>query len=454
VGEASADSTYLIAVFASEIQPGRHTLHLRVQNLVTGELRTAEVPLQVRPFGGGFRMSDLQVCEVFRPAANPASLPRPWRRIDRASVPQPDATIPEARNEVYLYFEAYDATVNDQGQADLRVTYRIYRAADHRRIRDTLVDSTAPLPVDETRFPVESVRALSDGSVFKGTRVSLEGLESGTYAVVVEIEDVASGNTAESVAHLRRWWPASRYVSSGRGLGILARMSYRGFLLLAVALLGGCAPRLVVRPLAWWHDEVVWFVDTEDRSVALTIDDAPDPDSTPQILDVLRRHDARATFFVIGEQARHHRELLARMLAEGHELANHGMEDRPSVSLTRRGFERDLRETATILESAGAKARWFRPGSGWFDGPILGTLERNGYICAMGDIYPLDGTLPVRGLASWWIRHGVRPGSIVILHDRGERGLRTATILAEVLPQLAARGYRVVTLSELTRAGR
>lgn len=205
VGEASADSTYQIAVFTSELDPGRHTLHLRVQNLVTGELRSAKAPLQVRPFGQGFRMSDLQVCDVFQPTAHPASLPSEWRRIDRALVPQPDATIPEARNEVLLYFEAYGATVDAQSFAEIQVSYRIYRASDYRRIRNALVDTTAPLPVDEARFPVESVRALANGSVFKGTRVQLDGLEGGNYAVVVDIVDVTSGESAEGVAYLRRW---------------------------------------------------------------------------------------------------------------------------------------------------------------------------------------------------------------------------------------------------------
>lgn len=69
--------------------------------------------------------------------------------------------------------------------------------------------------------------------------------------------------------------------------------------------------------------EVVWEVPTKEKVVALTFDDGPDPDNTARILDLLKEHNAKATFFVIGEKVKRNPELVKREAEEGHELANH-----------------------------------------------------------------------------------------------------------------------------------
>ncbi|MEO0852226.1 MAG: polysaccharide deacetylase family protein, partial [Cyanobacteria bacterium J06648_11] len=81
--------------------------------------------------------------------------------------------------------------------------------------------------------------------------------------------------------------------------------------------------------------DVTFFVESERSAVVLTIDDAPAPATTPQILDLLKQYDARATFFIIGALGRKHPDLLERIVAEGHELGNHTMRDEPSIRLSR-----------------------------------------------------------------------------------------------------------------------
>jgi endopolyphosphatase len=80
---------------------------------------------------------------------------------------------------------------------------------------------------------------------------------------------------------------------------------------------------------------------------------------------------------------------------------------------------------------------------------MLRTMRRAGYECALGTVYPMDAELGWPWLSERFILGRVRPGAIVILHDRASRGQRTARVLGRVLPELRARGYRVVTLSEL-----
>jgi peptidoglycan/xylan/chitin deacetylase (PgdA/CDA1 family) len=193
---------------------------------------------------------------------------------------------------------------------------------------------------------------------------------------------------------------------------------------------------------------VVYSFDTRDRAIALTIDDGPSAASTPSILEVLHRHGAPATFFLIGEHVPGNQGIVAAMVASGHEIANHGVHDEPAVDLGAEHFERDLLATDRIL-SHWQKPVWFRPGSGWYEDWMLEILERHGYRVALGTVYPLDTVHPFVGLSRRFILWRTSPGGIVILHDVGERGARTAEVLNELLPELARRGFRVVTLSEL-----
>ncbi len=182
--------------------------------------------------------------------------------------------------------------------------------------------------------------------------------------------------------------------------------------------------------------------------IALTIDDAPDRESTPRILDALRAHDARATFFVIGDQVPGNEMLLRRIVRDGHEIGNHMASDVKSVDLDPSEFERRLVHTQREL-SRFAPVRWFRPGSGYYSTEMLDILDRHDLQCALGKVYPLDAQLRWGWLVRSWIGWRKRPGAVVILHDRGSRGLRTAATLERVLPRLREAGYRAVTLSEL-----
>ena len=91
--------------------------------------------------------------------------------------------------------------------------------------------------------------------------------------------------------------------------------------------------------------------------------------------------------------------------------------------------------------------RWLRPGFGWVDDEMLRTMERAGYRCALGSIYPYDAHLASVRLSVAYVLSNVRPGAVIVLHEGGERGRRTIEVLRTVLPALAARGYRVVTNS-------
>jgi peptidoglycan/xylan/chitin deacetylase (PgdA/CDA1 family) len=213
---------------------------------------------------------------------------------------------------------------------------------------------------------------------------------------------------------------------------------------------------LLAGPPVWLVDSLaatfpgcLYRVRTEERLVALTLDDGPDEVTTPLILAELRRHGARATFFLIGERIPGREPLVRRLVEEGHEIGNHLMRDRPAALLDAEELARDLAQSHALLAAYGP-VRWARPGSGWYTGETIAAMARKGYECALGSVYPYDATIPSSAFAGRYILRNVRPGAVIVLHDGGARGRRTARTLGTVLPDLRRRGYRVVTLSELT----
>ena len=221
-----------------------------------------------------------------------------------------------------------------------------------------------------------------------------------------------------------------------------------GGLTLATAAALWSAPEWLINQLARWYPGCLYRVRTQAPVVALTIDDGPDPISTPVILAELRRQGARATFFLITERITGQERLVRTMTAEGHELGNHFTRDRASIRLSPGAFEADLLLAHRVLAPYGA-VKWARPGSGWYSRAMVGIMRRHGYRCALGSVYPLDAAIPSAGFAARYILRHTRPGSVIVLHDGGGRGVRTAKVLSEVLPELRRLGYRVVSLSEL-----
>jgi peptidoglycan/xylan/chitin deacetylase (PgdA/CDA1 family) len=203
-----------------------------------------------------------------------------------------------------------------------------------------------------------------------------------------------------------------------------------------------------VRRLVRDNPQVLYRVETQATVIALTIDDGPDPATTPEILRVLKHNGAHATFFIITSRVPGNEELLRRIVAEGHELGNHLVLDEPSLRLAPAEFERQLVVSHDVL-SRFAPMRWFRPGSGKYDARMLATLEAHGYRCALGSVYPFDPQIRWSWFSKRFILSNARPGSVIILHDWDSKGRRTVKTLSSVLPTLAKRGFRVVTLTEL-----
>jgi peptidoglycan/xylan/chitin deacetylase (PgdA/CDA1 family) len=208
-------------------------------------------------------------------------------------------------------------------------------------------------------------------------------------------------------------------------------------------------PRWLAKLLAARSDTVLFGANTSQRQVALTFDDGPHPVLTRALMDVLDRHGARATFFLLGERVVECPEMARSLVARGHEVGNHMWDDRPSILLSRKSFRRDMLRTHERLVAVGASPHFFRPGSGWFRPSDLALLREYGYRLALGTVSVMD--LDVCDPERWmrFVSARIQPGAIVVLHEGLERRARVVALTDGLLTILRERGYRFVTLGEL-----
>jgi peptidoglycan/xylan/chitin deacetylase (PgdA/CDA1 family) len=226
------------------------------------------------------------------------------------------------------------------------------------------------------------------------------------------------------------------------------------FLLILFFLLLGAVslwlnPEWVIARLRHTSPDVLYAVDVKEPYVALTIDDGPDKTTTPLILDILKAHQVKATFFLISDHIPGSEWVVARMVSEGHELGNHMTADQASIRLSLAEFEASLLQADEAISQFG-QARWFRPGSGWYTESMLAVAREHGYRCALGSVYPFDPQTGSAWFSKQYVLWKVSPGDVIVLHDYQGRGRRTAQVLQEILPALISRGYHFVTISELS----
>lgn len=206
---------------------------------------------------------------------------------------------------------------------------------------------------------------------------------------------------------------------------------------------------------------VVWSFDIVSRLASLTFDDGPNLRLTPPLLDVLAERNLKATFFLVAEAAERHRDIVERMKAEGHEIANHTWSHPRMSQLERTDAHAEVERGARALHAqTGTRPRWFRAPRGVLTGPIIHAANQSGHDIAMwsGNINPHLSLDPASGVTDRLVAQ-LQPGTIYDLHD-GASGRENDTSLEEVrakqlsrLPAFldiaAERRYRFITLSDL-----
>lgn len=207
----------------------------------------------------------------------------------------------------------------------------------------------------------------------------------------------------------------------------------------------------------WLGDNLVRLPDAaaERREVALTIDDGPDPEVTPAVLDLLDAHHARATFFCIADNALRHPDLCREIARRGHSVQNHTQRHSHSFSfLGMGGFAREIgRAQATLADITGERPRFFRAPAGLrnpFLAPVLQQLDLQLVSWTRRGFDTLQRR-PTRVLER--LSKGLAAGDILLLHDgNAARAPDGQAVVLQVLPALlkgfAHLGLRAVTLTD------
>lgn len=186
--------------------------------------------------------------------------------------------------------------------------------------------------------------------------------------------------------------------------------------------------------------------------IAITFDDGPHPEHTPKLLDELKKRGIKATFYVVGRNVAEYPEIVKRMDAEGHEVANHTW---THPQLTPANLAREMNATsAEIRKITGKNPTNMRPPYGYLHGK--GTAQKNAFARKIADEYgmkvilwsvdPLDWKYRNSSRVASEIIQNTKPGAIILAHDiHGS----TVAAMPNTLDTLLGRGYKFVTVSEL-----
>jgi len=204
----------------------------------------------------------------------------------------------------------------------------------------------------------------------------------------------------------------------------------------------------------------VMRVQTDEPVLSLTYDDGPHPEQTPELLDVLAEFGARATFFVLTDAVEAHPEIVHRTLAEGHEIALHGIDHARLTAVPGREALRRIRTGKRRLEAVtGRPTRFYRPTYGALGLTVAGGSRALGLDVVIWSAWARDwADGPVQEIADRAIG-ALHPGAIVLLHDRTDDAeaeaagalptFSRAEVTRRYLTAMLSGGYTSVTVGEL-----
>ena len=176
-----------------------------------------------------------------------------------------------------------------------------------------------------------------------------------------------------------------------------------------------------------------WNLTAHGKVLYLTFDDGPQVEWTPKVLQVLRKHNAHATFFVLGMQVAQYPELVTLEKASGHRVGNHTWDHKLLTKLPAAKVRQEI--------DSGIKSKCFRPPARDTNAAVEAVAAANHQRQVLWDVDTKDWMKP--GIAKIYhaIMSGARPGAIILLHDGGGNRSETVTALDEALTKLTQQGY-------------
>ncbi|GAA5081510.1 polysaccharide deacetylase family protein [Roseibacterium beibuensis] len=201
-------------------------------------------------------------------------------------------------------------------------------------------------------------------------------------------------------------------------------------------------------PVTRGADVTVQRVNTRQPVVALTFDDGPHPRLTPQLLDILRAANVRATFYMIGRNVARYPQLVARVAAEGHEIGNHTWSHPSLYGRSDAGVLNEIDRTSLAIQDAvGRPPVTMRPPYGnFYDRQRLMLYAERNMPTVLWSVDPQDWRRPGSSVVRQRIVGSAHPGAVVLAHDIHGPTVRA---MPSTIDGLSARGFRFLTVSEL-----
>jgi len=187
---------------------------------------------------------------------------------------------------------------------------------------------------------------------------------------------------------------------------------------------------------------------TSKPVLALTFDDGPHPELTPRLLDILRAEGVRATFYVVGKNVEAYPDIARRIVAEGHEIANHSWSHPALTGLGAARLNQEIENTNAVIERVtGRRPTNMRPPYGALSERVRRSIINDHKLdIILWSVDPLDWKRPGASVVTQRLVEGARPGAIMLAHD-----IHPGTIEAMpgTIAQLKAKGYGFATVSQL-----
>lgn len=189
--------------------------------------------------------------------------------------------------------------------------------------------------------------------------------------------------------------------------------------------------------LRWMYPHAIWRMNRHEKAVYLTFDDGPIPEATPFILDVLDRYEAKATFFMVGDNAEKYPHLLQEVRSRGHRIGNHTYNHIGGFRWWSWNYLANAKKANEILHSD-----LFRPPHGWMRPMQYQVIRHCGYRVIMWDVVTRDYSCllsPEEVLSN--VKRYTRQGSIITFHDSLKSIEKLKSILPQVMQWLSEQGY-------------
>ncbi len=198
----------------------------------------------------------------------------------------------------------------------------------------------------------------------------------------------------------------------------------------------------------------MFYVRTDRKAIALTFDISWGDKTPPKVLDVLKKYNQKATFFLSGPWSDHHRDFVKRIADDGHEIASHGQDHVNLSQVGKDQIRQNIKSAHDILVNvSGTSPRYFRPPNGDYDDLVVLGAKELGYETVIWSVDSMDWMNPGASYIVERVSKLCFPGAIILFHA-SDSAKETHEALPMVLESLRAAGYELMPLGQLMSLGK